>query len=128
MKTAVEWLFQQLWEEPKDKLTWHSILEKAKQMEKEQSIAELRHKDGTPMRKYNSPKLQEIEMENKQTAVDWLVEMWDKNQRFLNPKQIIEQAKQMEKEQIIKAFNEGTFSEMEKIDAEQYYNQTFKSE
>ena len=64
----------------------------------------------------------------KQTAVDWLVEMWDKNQRFLNPKQIIEQAKAMEKEQIIKAFNEGTFSEMEKIDAEQYYNQTFKSE
>ena len=37
-QTAVEWLFQQLWETPKDKLTWHSILEQAKQMEKEQII------------------------------------------------------------------------------------------
>ena len=35
-QTAVEWLFEQLWETPKDKLTWYSILEKAKQMEKEQ--------------------------------------------------------------------------------------------
>ena len=34
--TAVEWLFQQLWETPKDKLTWHSILEQAKATEKEQ--------------------------------------------------------------------------------------------
>ena len=37
-QTSVEWLFQQLWETPKDKFTWHSILEKAKQMEKEQII------------------------------------------------------------------------------------------
>ena len=36
--TAVEWLFQQLWETPKDKFTWHSILEQAKAMEKEQII------------------------------------------------------------------------------------------
>jgi hypothetical protein len=35
-KTAVEWLFKALWEEPKDKLTWYAILEKAKEMEKEQ--------------------------------------------------------------------------------------------
>ena len=35
-KTAVEWLFNKLWEEPKDKLTWYAILEKAKEMEKEQ--------------------------------------------------------------------------------------------
>ena len=37
-QTAVEWLFQQLWETPKDKFNWHSILEQAKQMEKEQII------------------------------------------------------------------------------------------
>ena len=37
-ETAVEWLFQQLWETPKDKLTWHSILEQAKEMEKQQII------------------------------------------------------------------------------------------
>jgi len=35
-QTAVQWLFKQLWEEPKDKLTWQSILEEAKEMEKEQ--------------------------------------------------------------------------------------------
>ena len=35
-QTAVEYLFEQLWETPKDKFTWYSILEQAKQMEKEQ--------------------------------------------------------------------------------------------
>ena len=35
-QTSVEWLFQQLWETPKDKLTWNTILIKAKEMEKEQ--------------------------------------------------------------------------------------------
>jgi hypothetical protein len=37
-QTAVEYLFEQLWETPKDKFTWHSILEKAKEMEKDQII------------------------------------------------------------------------------------------
>ena len=37
-ETAVEWLFKQLWEEPKDKLTWNTILMKAKEIEKEQII------------------------------------------------------------------------------------------
>ncbi len=37
-QTAVEWLFEQLWETPKDKLTWHSILEQAKEIEREQII------------------------------------------------------------------------------------------
>ena len=35
-ETATEWLFKQLWEEPKDKFTWNAILIKAKAMEKEQ--------------------------------------------------------------------------------------------
>lgn len=35
-QTAVEWYFTELWNAPKDKFIWHSILEKAKQMEKEQ--------------------------------------------------------------------------------------------
>ena len=65
----------------------------------------------------------------KQTAVDWLVEMWDKNQRFLNPKQIIEQAKAMEKEQITDAYIMGSYDMAEKqFKPEQYYNETFKSE
>jgi len=37
-QTAVEYLFEQLWETPKDKLTWNTILSKAKEMEKEQII------------------------------------------------------------------------------------------
>ena len=36
-QTAVEYLFEQLWETPKDKFTWNAILEKAKEMEKEQN-------------------------------------------------------------------------------------------
>jgi hypothetical protein len=36
--TAIEWMFQSLWEEPKDRLTWQSILEEAKEMEKEQIV------------------------------------------------------------------------------------------
>jgi tRNA A37 threonylcarbamoyladenosine modification protein TsaB len=35
-ETATEWLFKQLWEEPKDKFTWNAILSKAKEMEKQQ--------------------------------------------------------------------------------------------
>ena len=36
--TAVDWLYQQLNDTPKDKLTWQVILDKAKEMEKEQII------------------------------------------------------------------------------------------
>jgi hypothetical protein len=35
-QTAVKWLFEQLWEEPKDKFTWYVLLKQAKEMEKEQ--------------------------------------------------------------------------------------------
>lgn len=35
-QTTVEWLFKQLWEEPKDKMVWYAILDQAKKMEKEQ--------------------------------------------------------------------------------------------
>jgi len=35
-QTAVEYLFEQLWNTPIDKFTWNAILEKAKEMEKEQ--------------------------------------------------------------------------------------------
>jgi hypothetical protein len=37
-QTAVEWLFEKLWEEPRDKFTWYSILRKAKEIEKGQII------------------------------------------------------------------------------------------
>ena len=38
MKTSTEWLFEKLWDEPKDKLTWYAILAEAKEMEKQQII------------------------------------------------------------------------------------------
>jgi hypothetical protein len=35
-QTAVEWLFEKLWDEPKDKFTWYALRKKAIEMEKEQ--------------------------------------------------------------------------------------------
>lgn len=35
-QTAVNYLFEKLWQMPKDKLVWQHYLEKAKEMEKEQ--------------------------------------------------------------------------------------------
>ena len=37
-QTSTQWLFEQLWDEPKDKLTWYAILDQAKEMEREQII------------------------------------------------------------------------------------------
>jgi hypothetical protein len=37
-QTAVEWLFQKLWDEPKDKLTWYAMLKQAQAMFEEQII------------------------------------------------------------------------------------------
>jgi hypothetical protein len=67
----------------------------------------------------------------KQTAVEWLVEELTRQNMFMHLfAKEIEQAKEMEKEQIIKAINFG--DERGKIttykSAEQYYNETFKSE
>lgn len=35
-QTAVDYLFEKLWDEPKDKFTWYKIAGDAKNMEKEQ--------------------------------------------------------------------------------------------
>jgi hypothetical protein len=64
----------------------------------------------------------------KQTAVEWLVEQIEnKNGKEFNSyfQEFIEQAKEMEKEQIIDACKQCSYSYEE---AEQYYNETFKSE
>ena len=37
-QTAVDWLFTQLWDTPKDKFTWYKIAGDAKDMEKDQII------------------------------------------------------------------------------------------
>jgi hypothetical protein len=70
----------------------------------------------------------------KQTAVEWLVEQLSENGIIHSCD--IRKAKEMEKEQIINAwdngYDKGTRDRIEKIsnpvgNAEQYYNETFKS-
>ena len=69
----------------------------------------------------------------KETAIEWLLfeikgTKW-KNENWENRKLIIEQARQMEKEQIINAWNDGYREFYDGSSTpEEYYNQTFKSE
>ena len=71
----------------------------------------------------------------KQTAVEWLIQELrgtdDKGdfifQGVINS-ELIEQAKEMEKQQIINAFMVGVKNESYRFDTkEQYYNETFKN-
>jgi hypothetical protein len=68
-------------------------------------------------------------MEKKQTAVDWLVDFFE-DYFALVPVDIIEQAKAMEKEQMIQ-FAKGWMWNIELSDIdktlEQYYNDTFEA-
>ena len=63
-----------------------------------------------------------------QTAVEWLLnEIKAKDWWYLPQSmkdEIIDQALEMEKEQIIEAYSNGD----DNISAQQYYNETFKSE
>jgi hypothetical protein len=36
--SAVDYLFEQLWELPKDKLTWYAVLKEAKEIEENKNI------------------------------------------------------------------------------------------
>jgi hypothetical protein len=64
----------------------------------------------------------------RQTAVDWLVEQWPILESQI-PERILEQAKEMEREQIIEAaqWMPKPFNNVEFIPelAEQYYTETF---
>jgi hypothetical protein len=64
------------------------------------------------------------------TAVEWLLEQYV-NKGIITIEDI-EQAKEMEREQIIEAFKQGVAywngDDWKLIDIEQYYNETFKSE
>jgi hypothetical protein len=66
----------------------------------------------------------------KQTAVEWLVEQMTQGDFIALPKpQWIKQAKEMEKEQIMEAYGNVCFDEDGNyLTAEQYYNETFKSQ
>ena len=65
----------------------------------------------------------------KLTAVNWLIhQLITENEVTLKGEnyKLFELSKQMEREQIIKAFNEGTFANDERVNAEQYFNETYK--
>ena len=38
--TATQWLFEKLWDTPKDKFTWYAILKEAEEMEEKQKHEE----------------------------------------------------------------------------------------
>ena len=67
----------------------------------------------------------------KQTAVEWLWEQIDNSIPFQNIQTsqifngLLEQAKEMEKEQLINSWNDSHISMMS---AEQYYKETFKQD
>ena len=61
----------------------------------------------------------------KQTAVEWLVEQLDLD---LDLKWAVNQAKEMEKQQIIDFAYYFRHEEVTKKELEQYYNETFKLE
>jgi hypothetical protein len=75
-----------------------------------------------------------METTRKQTAVEWFVDLFKDEPRFLNEFSLdIKQAKEMEKQQIIEAVEE-TMQEMNLYESfrtlkngEQYYNETFKN-
>jgi hypothetical protein len=66
----------------------------------------------------------------KKTAVDWLLDILiTENEITLKGEnyKLFEIAKQMEKEQIIDAYDKGEFNQGCNGDAEQYYNETFNN-
>ena len=60
---------------------------------------------------------------SKQTAVEWLAEQFEESHSYINEifKETIEQAKAMEREQIIEAAERWKGTNF----AEQYYNETY---
>jgi hypothetical protein len=62
---------------------------------------------------------------SKQTAVDWLVEQMKLDELY-NADYFIQQAKEMEKEQITEAFDECGNWQDKYSDSEHYYNETYK--
>jgi hypothetical protein len=66
----------------------------------------------------------------KQTAVEWLVDEYFGGIENCTPdfRFHIQQAKEMEKEQIETAFEEGMFHHTNGLCPDEYYNETFKTE
>lgn len=70
-------------------------------------------------------------MENKQTAVDWLINKVEEHFCLL-PVDLIQQAKEIEKDQSIKDYKAGAVGELWELNvdesAESYYNKTYAND
>jgi len=68
-------------------------------------------------------------MSKRQTAIEWLLNELIRVGYFQDmiPKITFEQAKAMEKEQIMDAFNDGEHQQGFECEAEQYYKETYES-
>ena len=64
----------------------------------------------------------------KQTAVDWLAEFLKDRYSLINSEAIFQHAKEMEKQQIMDAYEDGCCYWDSEKSSEQYYNQTFNTE
>ena len=63
----------------------------------------------------------------KQTAVDWLISQFDQEKTEQEWEKVYQQAKAMEKEQIIKAYDKSFLLRYKPYaTAELYYNETFE--
>lgn len=75
-----------------------------------------------------------MKIENKKTAVEWLLNEWQTLETTL-PNSLIEKVLEMEKQQIIDAYRDGRSDQQSARNgkfysrmAEQYYNETFNNE
>jgi hypothetical protein len=69
----------------------------------------------------------------KQTAVEWLVEQLFWSEQMERIERVVQQAKEMEKEQIMHAYGQGAADEAGEIldatkDSEEYYNKKYGGE
>ena len=65
----------------------------------------------------------------KQTAIEWYFKQMQSKEKFTQEEfdSIYEQAKEIEKQQIIDAYWEGSSNWDNETEAEQYYNEQFKN-
>jgi hypothetical protein len=125
-QTTVEWLIDMLITENEVTLKGENfkLFEMAKAMEKEQII--LAHND------FSENKLKNKMSNKKITAIEWLIVVLDIDTNDSATKEFIDQAKAMEKEQIMMAVKDSWYmakgSNFQEPQEEQYYNQTYKGE
>jgi hypothetical protein len=68
-------------------------------------------------------------MEKKQTAVELLEQQLKERYSLMNSEPLFDQAKQMEKEQIEIAYNDGAEERHNHpVNGEEYYNETYREE